>query len=551
MPLKRAIISLLKELAGYMELNGENKFKIRAYKNASSSLQEIDQDIEDLIEKDELKDVKGVGKGILFVINEYYNTGKSEYLEELRNNIPPGLLKVMEVKGVGAQKAKLLYEELNISDLETLETACRNNSLASLKGFGEKTQLKVLDDIERMKRNIGYHLLHKGLTKGEAMLANLLKNKWVKQAELTGELRRKLEVISKIEILILREQSEKFTKYISEKYQIILHTANDIYERFLLDDQSDFEIIFYVVDEKEQYERALFLSTGSEEFLEKYKDEISDAPEKMGAGYIIPAMREQDYWKAKAHLVTNSDLDLSKFKGMLHFHTNFSDGLNSVKEMVEAGKEFNYQYFAVCDHSKAAFYANGLKEERVAEQKSLIKQLKKDFDLKIFHGIECDILGDGNLDYDDDYLNNFEFVVASIHSRFNQSENEMTARIIKAVENPNTDVLAHPTGRLLLTRDGYNVNIEKVLQACAQNDVAIEINANPHRLDLDWRKLYRARDLGCKISINADAHSKKEIDNVKYGVMMARKGGVQTSEVINCYDFDSFKKFINRKKKRF
>ncbi len=459
MPLKSNIITLLEELAGYMELNGENKFKVRAYRNAADALKELDEDIEELIKEDRLKNVKGIGKGILGVINEYTENGNSLYLEELQNNIPPGLLQVMHVKGVGAQKAKLLFEELQVSDLDSLETACRNNSIATLKGFGEKSQTKILNDLERIKRNFGYHLLHKSLAKSEAILANLLNNKYVIVGELTGELRRKKEVISRLEFLLLVSDKDKFTHFLTDKYIVIESSNLKTISKYIIDDESGYEIIFYLIDDKEKYEEALFETTGSDEFLKSYytHHQKKDIKEKKGAGFIIPEMREQEYYGAPEILRKNSDLESEKLKGMLHFHTTFSDGLSSPEEMVKAGTEKGYKYFAICDHSKAAFYAKGLKEERVIEQREVIDQLNKDLGITIFHGIECDILSDGKLDYDDDFLNNFDFVVASIHSLFSQSESEMTTRIIKAIENLNTDVLAHPTGRLLLSRDGYKV----------------------------------------------------------------------------------------------
>ena len=240
----------------------------------------------------------------------------------------------------------------------------------------------------------------------------------------------------------------------------------------------------------------------------------------------------------------------SKFKGLLHFHTNYSDGSFSLEEMVGYASRQGFEYFVVCDHSKSAFYANGLKEDRVLEQNEEIKKVSSKLGLKIFQGIESDIILDGNLDYKNDFFSNFQFVVASIHSGFNLSEKDMTARIIKAVENENTDLLAHPTGRLLLSRDPYNVDIKKVIEACSRNDVAIEINANPNRLDLDWRNVYYAREMGCKISINADAHSLSGIDDTYFGMKIARKAGVQSSEVINCFSLEDFSRFINRKVKR-
>ncbi|HEX2960893.1 MAG TPA: PHP domain-containing protein [Ignavibacteriales bacterium] len=265
---------------------------------------------------------------------------------------------------------------------------------------------------------------------------------------------------------------------------------------------------------------------------------------------VIPEMREKEYFSAPEKLRKNSELGILDFRGLLHFHTTYSDGKNTLTEMAEAAKDNVFTYLAVCDHSKAAFYANGLTEARVLEQKKEIEKVSRSLDIPIFHGVESDILKDGELDYDTDFMKNFQFVVASVHSRFKLSEEEMTSRIIKAVENPYTDLLGHPTGRLLLQRSPYNLDLKKVIDACAANNVAIEINASPNRLDLDWRMIYYAREKGCMFSINPDAHSILGIEEINYGIRVARKGGLQPEEVINCMDLESFKKFLLRKVKR-
>ena len=263
--------------------------------------------------------------------------------------------------------------------------------------------------------------------------------------------------------------------------------------------------------------------------------------------YVAPPMREKQYFDAPDKLRVQSDISFSDFKGLLHFHTDWSDGQNTLPEMLSEAENLGFEYAAVCDHSKSAFYANGLSKEQILKQKVEIDSLKSSQNIKIFQGIESDILNNGSLDYDNDFLLTFDFVTASIHSNFNMSKNEMTARIIKAIEAPFTDLFAHPTGRLLLRRNGYPVDIKKILDACAANDVAIEINASPFRLDLDWRNIYYAREIGCKFAINPDAHSTAGISNIKYGIMVAQKAGLQKSELINHYTEKEFISFINRK----
>jgi len=242
----------------------------------------------------------------------------------------------------------------------------------------------------------------------------------------------------------------------------------------------------------------------------------------------------------------NEVINFENFLGFLHFHTTWSDGINSLEEMINAALNMGYKYAAVCDHSKSAFYANGLSEERILLQRKEIVDVEKSYPIKLLSGIECDILSDGELDYSDDILSEFNFVVASVHSRFNLAENEMTDRIIKAVENPYTNVLGHPTGRLLLSRAAYQLNIKKVIDACSRNNVAIEINSNPHRLDLDWRNIQYAKEKECLFSINQDAHSIDDLENIKYGIGIARKGEITPLEVINCFDIEKFIKFTNK-----
>jgi DNA polymerase (family 10) len=261
-------------------------------------------------------------------------------------------------------------------------------------------------------------------------------------------------------------------------------------------------------------------------------------------------MREEEYFSLKEKYRKNSDLELSKMQGLLHFHTTFSDGRDTLDSMIAKAKELGFNYATVCDHSKSAFYANGLNEERILEQKKILKKFSEENHFVVLQGIESDILSNGSLDYSNEFLKNIDFVVASVHSQFNLSESEMTKRIISAIENPYTDLLGHPTGRLLLSRDSYKVDIKKIIDACASNDVAIEINSNPRRLDLDWRWIYYARNKGCKFAINADAHSTEDIIYTKFGISIARKGGIQTNEVINCMTLNEFKNFLKRKAKR-
>jgi DNA polymerase (family 10) len=317
------------------------------------------------------------------------------------------------------------------------------------------------------------------------------------------------------------------------------------------------DIIVHCETNNNEYCLTLYRTTGSKDFVQKYNlTDINtkglfsehDVFKRFNLPYFNPEMRENELLPFVGdERFYSSDLQLSDFKGCFHFHTNYSDGSNTLSEMVEAGLAMGYKYFAVCDHSKASFQASGMWEDKVFKQKEVISSVAKELKTTIFHGIEADILRDGTLDYGDEFLKNFDFVVASIHSRFSLNKEEMTARILRAVENPHTDVLGHPSGRILLERPEFEADFDKIIDACCANNVAIEINASTYRLDLDWRRIFKARDKNCIFSINPDAHSTTQLGSVRYGIKIAKKAGMKSSEVINCYDLELFKTFLRRK----
>ncbi len=556
MSLKKEIINILELIADILEFKGENKFKVAAFRNGSNVLRRLEGDLEEMIADESIKSVKGVGKVIQSVIFDYYDNGGSADLMDMLSELPDGLIDLFNIRGIGAKKIKVLNEELGITNLGSLEQACLSDQVADLKGFGKKTQDKILDEILKAKSRSRYMLLHKALEKAEHFRIDLKTLSGVERVELTGELRRRREVISNIELLVAVNDQFLFESELSKLYYYNNLNSSSNFARYeIIAKNAKFTVYS---TSPGLFERVLFETTGSAEFLNSLS--IEDLPnssvsehgcfKKLGLPFVIPEMREQEFLNAPEELRNNSNLSIDSFNGFMHFHTTFSDGMNTLEEMVITGKELGYKYFAVCDHSKSAFYANGLSEDRIFLQKKEIADVSSKQSVPIFHGIESDILRDGSLDYDKDFMSNFDFVVASIHSIFSLSEDEMTNRIIKAIKNEYTDILAHPTGRLLLARDPFKVDIRKVIDACAENNVAIEINSSPHRLDLDWREIFYAREKGVKFAINPDAHSVEGIMDTRYGIMMARKGGVQKSEVINCFSEQEFIKFINRKTKR-
>lgn len=567
MAFKKELTDLLDNIADLLELKGENPFKISAYRKGANALRNIDE-IEDLIKSGAIKTVKGIGKGLLSVISEFYETGVSTELMKLSGEFPAGVLEFLKIRGLGASKIRIIASELNISSLDELEEACRTNRLAEIKGFGPKTEIDILKELERLKYSRNFLLQSTAEMNAENFLKRLRGFKSVIKAEVTGDLRRKTELISSIDIILYVKDYTEFINILSEK-NLLLNNSTVLKYEYLCSlipqvhitaVESDLPVpAFLIICETENdYQKALYISTGSKEFIsefpirmdENYRNE-EEIFKGLGTEYIIPEMREEQYFKLPENLKGNSDLNLADYKGLLHFHTTHSDGRNSLSDMIQAAKAMGIEYLAVCDHSKAAFYANGLSEERIADQQNEIVALSKKFNVPVLRGLESDILRNGELDYDQDFLKNFDFIVASIHSRFKMENDEMTARIIRAVENQYTDLLGHPTGRLLLSRDPYQVDIIKIIDACAANQVAIEINAQPQRLDLDWRYVYYAREKGCLFSINPDAHSIDEINFLKYGINTARKTGLKKEEVINFFSLDSFKKFLNRKVVRF
>ena len=556
MSLKKEIISLLENMSELMELDGENKFKISAFKNGANSLRQINN-LEELIERDELKNVKGIGKGILSVINEYIDEGEANDYVELKSKIPNVMIEMLQIRGMGARKIKQIYDVYAPNNLNDLIKLCQDKLIQKLKGFSEKSELSILEEIRRIKESSSKILLNRGFIIAEQVKKLLYNSKTVLQIEISGELRRVREVIEQIELICLVNDynlfEEEATNLLLNSDLVLLNKNEN--KLILLYSQKIRVVIHYFLN-KSDFVKTNFVLTSANSSLSdlslknNYENEREIfAENKMNL--IIPEMREHEVFEhfGKDKII-NSDLSIENFNGFFHFHTTWSDGNNTLTEMVEEANKIGFNYFALCDHSKSAYYANGLKEDRILLQHKEIDKLNKNSDLRIYKGIESDILKDGSLDYDNDILSLFEFVVASIHSNFHLDEDEMAARIIKAVENEHIDLLAHPTGRLLLRRDGYKLNIKKVIDACSQNDVAVEINANPNRLDLDWRNLFYAREKGCKFAINPDAHSLEGIHDIKYGIMIARKGGVQNSEVINCYSEGDFQKFINRKIKR-
>ena len=554
MPPKKEIIKHLKEIANLLDFTGANKFKVNAFKNGAAVLKSTEENIEPYIKEKTLTHIKGIGKGIQQVIYEFSENGESTERAELIAKTPKDFLELFRVRGLGAKKIKLLYDELSVSSLTELEQACNDKSILKVKGFTEKGRQKLLEELSNLGKYSGKVRLNQAYKIAQTITEQIEKFDSVVNLDVTGGLRRGSEIISIIEVLIEVNNKVRFHEELDKiyNYNTLDHST---YSEADIENVFEIPLKLLITDDNSLYNNLLFYSTGSESFISQFEGKIFDYRvkseeelfAKLKLGYVIPEMREHTYINFAPSLIKNSDLQIKSFKGLLHFHTVQSDGLNTLEEMTGAAHKMGFEYAAVCDHSKSAFYANGLNEAAIIKQRKIVDELNIKNGIKTFHGIESDILSDGSLDYPDEILSKFDFIVISIHSSFSMSEEEMTNRIVKAVENKYADVLAHPTGRLLLAREPYKVNIKKVIDACAANDVAIEINANPQRLDLDWREIYYAREKRCKFAINPDAHTVEGIEDIKYGIKIARKGGMQSDEVINCYSKLDFINFLNRK----
>lgn len=536
------IAHTLKRTAQLMELHDENLFKIKSIANAAFKLGKSDIDLKGK-SLQELENIEGIGKGIATKIVELQNSGSLKELDELEAITPAGVIDMLDVKGIGPKKVAQLWRELEIESVGELLYACNENRLITLKGFGAKTQ-------EQVKKQIEFHQINRGKFHYAAVeefafeLVKLLKKRYHTQlVSLTGEMRRKCEIIDKIEILIATEKEvsiEDIGNPSNIKIELIRCSENQFYSKL-------FETTGTIVhlNEVQSSKFKVQSEVGNKHFISE-EEMYSD----YHLQYIEPELREglNEVDLAREHKIPKL-IELSDLRGILHNHSTYSDGHNTLKEMAEYCKELGYEYLGICDHSQSAFYANGLKPERVLEQHAEIGQLNKHlFPFKIFKGIESDILNSGALDYSDDILKTFDFVVASVHSNLKMNEEKATERLIKAIENPYTTILGHPTGRLLLSRPGYPIDHKKVIDACAANGVVIELNAHPYRLDIDWRWIPYCLEKGVKISINPDAHEKQGYHDMYYGTCVARKGMLTKEMCFNALTLEEMTSYFEKKK---
>ena len=551
----KEVAAVLEEIAVLLELAGENPFKARSYTNAARTLEQLDEDIETVVREGRLRAIKGVGEALEKKIEELVTTGALAYHEKLRAKFPDTLFELFKIAGLGAKRIKALYEQLGIQSLSELEYACTENRLITLKGFGPKMQQKALDGIAFAKKHRDLHLFDTALAEAERLRDHLAEDPSVIRIAVAGSLRRRKEVVKDIDLLVSSNDPaaimqrvveadgiERVTAHGDTKSSVVLEAGMAADVRVVSDAQFPYALHHFTGSKEHNIamrQRAKDLGLKMNEYGLFRGDKnvpCADEPELFAAlrlPFIPPELREDmgelDV-RELPRLVEQDDL-----VGVFHCHSSYSDGSATVAQMAAAAQDLGYRYLALADHSQSAAYAGGLSPEAVQKQHHEVDALNKKLGgFRVLKGIESDIKTDGSLDYDEATLAKFDLVIAAIHNKLDMTEDEATRRIIKAIENPYTTILGHPTGRLLLGRPGYALDMDKVFDACLANRVAIEINANCHRLDLDWRHCKRAKDKGVKLCIGPDAHSVEGLGDVVYGVGMARKGWLESSDLLNC-----------------
>lgn len=549
---KWEVARALEEISRYVELREPNRFKAMAFEKAARAISSLDRDIADFIASGDLQKTPGIGKTTGAVIEELVQTGHSPYLDDLRKQVPAGIFELLRIPRLGLKRIALLHEKLGIGSLDELEEACRAGRLRTLRGFGEKSEHSILEGIAVARRRESRFLLPVGIEVGESIRERLAAIDDVEDAELTGSVRRRMEVIRNVNIAVatceLKRVSEALWKIVANAESIDDATVKAI-------GPNGIEIYFHLAKPSE-FGSALLRTTGSTAFVEALLERAGDRPakteeqifERAGAPFVPPERREaaDDLRRKRVRpLVTLDDL-----RGTFHVHTTFSDGRNTVLEMLTAARDRRFEYVGLSDHSKSAYYAGGLTEEQLkTQQAEIAKQEAAVTPMRVFRGTEADILADGTIDYAAETLASFDFVVASIHSRFGMTLEEMTERIVRALDNPFVTFLGHLTGRLLLSREGYTMDFDRVFDKAAERGVMIEINGNPRRLDIDWRLAGRAFDRGVRFSIHPDAHSISEYGALRSGIWAARKAGLAPRDIFNTKPVEEVAEYLRRRRR--
>jgi DNA polymerase (family 10) len=577
---KHEVAHVLEDIGVLLGFKNENPFKIRAYHNAARSIENLDEDLELVVKEKRLKDLPGIGERIAKKVETLVRTGRLPYYEKLKKSLPKGLVDLLQVPGLGGKKIKILYEKLKIKTLDDLTKACEKGKVAKLRGFGPKTQSNILNGIAKLK-SYGKRLIWSSAEKiADPILEKLKKLKWVKKVEIAGSFRRKLEIVGDLDFVASSSNPQAVMKWFASqpwietviskgptKTSVRLTSGIQVDLRVVPEKQFGYALLYFTGSKNHNIrirrianEKGFSLSEYALESikgrrvslpasLRKRQVSEKDIYEALGLPEFPPEIRE-DMGEIEAAkkgkipvLVEEKDL-----KGVFHCHTTDSDGHNTLEEMVNAAESFGWEYIGISDHSKSSFQANGMNEKQLMDQVKRIQKLNqsKKFSIHIFSGLECDILKNGHLDFGNDILKELDFVIVSVHRSFSMDEKSMTSRLIKAIEHPLTTMLGHVTGRLLLKRDPYKVDLQKVIDACIANGKVMELNAQPLRLEMDWRFWHAAADKGLKCCINPDAHRVSDLKFCRFGINVARKGWLEKKNVINTLPFVKIKELIKR-----
>jgi DNA polymerase (family 10) len=583
---KDTIADTLESIAQLLELKGENPFKIRAYTNAARVIETYAGDFLQMARDGRLEEIDGIGKAIAEKISALAATGALPFYDELKAEFPAGLFDLFDLQGLGAKKIKALYEKLDVTSVESLEKACNDGRVAELPGFGAKTAANILKAIAQRKKHAGEFRLGSVANDAEQIADDLREHPDVIQVSVAGSYRRRKEVVHDLDFIVSTNAPEAVTEFFTthplvESVEAKGATKSSVHLKSGV--QADLRVVT-----NEQYPFALNYFTGSKEHnvemrrralqrgwtlneyrlapLENPKSEARnpklgkippireerDLYAAMGLDFVEPELREDrgEFTAAENHTLPEL-VEVENLRGTFHNHTTLTDGYSTLVEMADAAQELGLQYLGIADHSKSSYQAHGLSVEQLEAQIAEIAALNKTYDgFRLFSGTECDILKDGSLDYPDEVLAQLDYVVASVHAVFNLPEAEMTARIIRAISNPHVTMLGHVTGRLLLAREPYHVNVPAVIEAAAATGTIIELNANPRRLDMDWRWWPLAKEKGVKCAINPDAHHTSGLQDLWYGVAIARKGWLTRADVVNTLPLGKIEAALAAKRKR-
>lgn len=581
---KGQIAEVLEQIATLLELKGENPFKVRAYANAARSLETFGGNIPDLQDEEALAKIPGIGKSIAEKIKELAATGTLKYLEELRVQFPEAILELFSISGLGAKKIKALYESLKVSSIEQLQKACEDGRVAQLPGFGETTQAKICQAIEQRAKHAGYFQFGQIAAEAETLRADLAAHHETLQIEIAGSYRRRKEIVHDVDLVVATKKPDAITKFFvihplvesiiaqgPTKSSVRLRSGIQCDLRVVSSAEYPFALAYFTGNKEHNIElrsRALKRGWTLNEYRlaplmadpkAKKKRPVTKIPKvrnevelyrALGLDFIPPELRENcgEFEAAEKHALPTL-IEKENLRGTFHCHTVASDGHNSLEEMANAAHALGLEYLGIAEHSKSSIQAHGLDEAKLRAQVAAIRTLNKKFDgFRLFAGVECDILRDGRLDFADEVLAELDFVVASIHSVFNLSESEMTKRVIRAMENRYVTILGHPTGRLLLQREPYHIGIPAILDAAAATGTWIELSAAPKRLDLDWRWWPLAKEKGVKCAIDPDAHRAERLQDLWFGIGIARKGWLTKSDVMNCLPLGNIELELKRKR---